>query len=304
MTAEAKGLSKYAWAKAGAVFDAPSYPIGKQITERAFHHCVIVGAENRDAVLQAINPETGEPLSVLFYLNHLSFFDQAFVGKELVEHISHDRRVGHPLTDKFYRWRSWKYFPVASMMRSTIRVNEFEVFPVDTSGKTSRGHLEMIKGTSEILKQKGIVFVPPEGTRSPTSSLLEAKDGFGLLINKADIIVPIALCGTEKILHPSVPPWKLWEIDFHASSQLTYGKPLLVDDLRHKLPDDLNRKQKEAALQNTAMMYLALHLPENYWGVYADSIKQIPYYEQFTMENSVELVPFIVDVGVNRALAV
>jgi 1-acyl-sn-glycerol-3-phosphate acyltransferase len=111
------------------------------------------------------------------------------------------------------------------------------------------------------LKAGGVLVLAPEGTRSKSGALQQARPGGGYLAAKAGVpIIPVALTGTE---------------DAHVRAQLRrFRRPHVV--LRvgppFRLPAIPN-ENREAALQeytDEIMCRIAALLPNSYRGVYAD----------------------------------
>lgn len=107
------------------------------------------------------------------------------------------------------------------------------------------------------IKEGHILGVAPEGTRSDTRGLIEAKTGIALLALKTDApIIPLAFIGTEhgvkKLLRFQRP---------HV--RLRFGMPF-------KLPPmgDMSRSEYVKQSTDEIMCRIAALLPEEYRGVY------------------------------------
>lgn len=101
--------------------------------------------------------------------------------------------------------------------------------------------------------------ISPEGTRSTTAQLLEAKQGAALLALRTGVpIVPVAISGTEdsvsKMLHFKKP---------HITVE--YGKAITVPPL-----DRENRELQMQQLTDEIMCQIAALLNEKYRGFYTD----------------------------------
>ena len=98
----------------------------------------------------------------------------------------------------------------------------------------------------------------PEGTRSRTRSLIQAKTGVAYLADKAGVpVVPVAITGTEKAVSTFFrlrrPP-----------IQIRFGKPFcLQPSERHARGSSLDQNTDEI------MCRIAALLPPEYRGVYA-----------------------------------
>lgn len=111
-----------------------------------------------------------------------------------------------------------------------------------------------IKRSVDCLSKGHSLFIFPEGTRSRTHSLIEAKRGILLIQRKTGAkIVPLALTGTEKLM-PIDDNNMAGEWFQKANITVTVGDPLEMDR-----NDSVER-----------IMYgIARLLPEEYQGVYA-----------------------------------
>jgi 1-acyl-sn-glycerol-3-phosphate acyltransferase len=116
-----------------------------------------------------------------------------------------------------------------------------------------------LKAARDHLKGGGVLGVAPEGTRSDTGALLQAKTGIAFLADQADVpILPVAVSGT-------------WQI---TSEILTLRRPVIKVNIGEpfSLPR-VDRKERDKDLrQNTdeIMCQLAALLPPENRGVYAD----------------------------------
>ena len=117
---------------------------------------------------------------------------------------------------------------------------------IDTRAlRTARDHLQ----------EGGVLGIAPEGTRSQTGSLLEAKTGVAFLADQAKVpIVPVAVAGTWQITS-EILSLKRPEIS------VTFGEPFMLPPVNRKTRDqDLKRNTEEIMCQ------LAALLPAEYRG--------------------------------------
>lgn len=125
----------------------------------------------------------------------------------------------------------------------------------------NREELDMraLRTATEYLKDGHILGIAPEGTRSRTHAMIQAKTGIAYLADKACVpIVPMAVTGTDK----AVAQLKRLR---RQRITLTVGKPIFLRPVDRKNRDrDLQRNTDEIMCQIAAM------LPEHYRGVYAD----------------------------------
>ena len=118
-----------------------------------------------------------------------------------------------------------------------------------------------LRTTLQRLRQGGVLVLSPEGTRSPTGALIEARGGTGYLAAKAGVpIIPAALTGTEDHLVKA----RLRRLQ-RVPVKLKVGKPFLLPPLP--------ARDREAALEQYTeeiMCQIAALLPPAYRGVYAE----------------------------------
>jgi 1-acyl-sn-glycerol-3-phosphate acyltransferase len=121
----------------------------------------------------------------------------------------------------------------------------------------SKADFTAMRTALDVLKQGRALGIAPEGTRSQTGQLLEAKSGTALIAIRAGVpVVPVALTGTET----------------SVKKLLTLRKPHLKAVFGPLLqPPKLERDNREAALQSFTdeiMCQMAALLPEKYRGFY------------------------------------
>ena len=116
-----------------------------------------------------------------------------------------------------------------------------------------------LREARSFLKNGGMLGIAPEGTRSTTGQMLEAKTGVAYLADKAGVpIVPIAIMGTEdavqKLLHLRRPKLRI-----------QFGEPF-------HLPPLVRNNRSASLKQNTdeIMCRIAAMLKPRYWGAYQD----------------------------------
>ena len=120
--------------------------------------------------------------------------------------------------------------------------------------------LKALRKMITLMQEGKCLVIAPEGTRSPTGSLLEGKPGVTYLAARSGFpVVPVAITGTrDEILLENVKRFR------KSSITLTGGKPFIVPPLPNK--------DRDAALQkytDEIMCRIAALLPEKYRGVYA-----------------------------------
>jgi 1-acyl-sn-glycerol-3-phosphate acyltransferase len=109
------------------------------------------------------------------------------------------------------------------------------------------------------INQGKMFCVAPEGTRSPTKALLEAKQGAAYVAAKTGVpIIPAAVTGPETAM-------KSWLRLQRPQLTIHYGEPFTLPPLERKTRDDALQKGTDEIMCRIAAM-----LPPSYWGFYAD----------------------------------
>jgi 1-acyl-sn-glycerol-3-phosphate acyltransferase len=113
----------------------------------------------------------------------------------------------------------------------------------------------------ERMKQGGLLVIAPEGTRSKTEALQEAKMGVAFLASKSGYpILPVAVTGTEdRGILENLKRFRRSKITATAA-ELMY-----VD-----IPKGRGREEAMRQVTDEIMCQIAALLPESYRGVYAD----------------------------------
>jgi 1-acyl-sn-glycerol-3-phosphate acyltransferase len=118
---------------------------------------------------------------------------------------------------------------------------------------------QALRAALEFLQEGGLLGIAPEGTRSRTGALRQAKTGVAYLADKAKVpIVPIAIWGTENTFN---------ELKYfrRAHIKVRVGKPFWLPPL--------DRNDRSSALKGNTdelVCRIAALLPFEYRGVYAD----------------------------------
>lgn len=116
-----------------------------------------------------------------------------------------------------------------------------------------------LKAARDHLKGGGVLGIAPEGTRSETGALLQAKTGVAYLADQAEVpILPVAVSGT-------------WQI---TTEILTLRRPVIKVNVGEvfSLPK-VDRKERDKGLRRNTdeiMCQLAALLPPENRGVYTD----------------------------------
>ena len=113
----------------------------------------------------------------------------------------------------------------------------------------------------ERMKEGGLLVIAPEGTRSKTEALQEAKMGVAFLASKSGYpVLPVAVTGTEdRVIVENLKRFRRSKITATAAD-------LLYIDI----PKGKGREEAMRQATDEIMCRIAAHLPEKYRGVYAD----------------------------------
>ncbi len=121
--------------------------------------------------------------------------------------------------------------------------------------------IKALRKVISLMEKNNILVIAPEGTRSRTGSLIEAKPGVSYLATKLNRpIVPVAITGTEdKVLFGNLKKLRRAHITVTAGPAFT-------------LPPLPRENRDEALKQYTdeIMCHIAALLPEKYRGFYAE----------------------------------
>jgi 1-acyl-sn-glycerol-3-phosphate acyltransferase len=115
-----------------------------------------------------------------------------------------------------------------------------------------------LREARQFLRDGGVLGIAPEGTRSRTGALIQAKTGTAYLADKAGVpVVPAAIYGSESAIR------QLFHLR-RPAIHIEFGKPFMLEPVSRSNRDtDLQRNTDEIMCRIAAM------LPERYWGVYA-----------------------------------
>lgn len=182
----------------------------------------------------------------IFISNHLSNSDGFVIEKILKEEYDPTFVAGVKLSDD----------SITNLGTKIVK---------NISIKPNSADKEAIMSMIKILKSGENLVIFPEGTRSRTGSMIEAKKGILLIarMSKASII-PISLEGTEKLLPINKDGDMGSEKWNKADVKVTIGNPL-------ELPNK-EKEESKGKYDNRCLIYImksiANQLPEKYRGVY------------------------------------
>lgn len=184
--------------------------------------------------------------------NHASNLDGPVVGSWLIPTMG--RRIHWMGKKELFEW------PVLGWL-----AREGGIHPVDRS----RADVAAFRLATRILAEDGALFVFPEGTRSPTGALQEARDGIAVLaLRSGASVVPIGIAGSHAV-------WPKGQRLPHPGGRVTVriGEAFVLGDL---VPSDTDRLAVKSVATTILMGRIAALLPPAQRGVYGDSPDPVP----------------------------
>jgi 1-acyl-sn-glycerol-3-phosphate acyltransferase len=152
--------------------------------------------------------------------------------------------------------------------RPVTSMSKIEVFSIPLIGilvraygaiPVHRGRVDKqaMRQAYQVLEEGGALLIAPEGTRSPTHSLQQGKEGIALIAARSGApIIPVAITGTQNSAH-------CWKRLRRVPVRIMIGRPFRLDAGGQPLRRPLLR-----AMTDEAMYQLATTLPASYRGVY------------------------------------
>ena len=125
------------------------------------------------------------------------------------------------------------------------------------------GDLEAFKLAKRVLDEGHVLTVFPEGTRSPTGALQEAKEGATVLaVRSGAPILPVAITGSHRF-------WPKGKLLFRPGRRMTVrvGEPFKLT-----MPKGADRRESLRAATAEMMRHVAELLPPEQRGVYAGTV--------------------------------
>ncbi len=121
--------------------------------------------------------------------------------------------------------------------------------------------LKALRRMIDLMDRGNALVIAPEGTRSRTGALIEAKPGVAYLAARSGFpVVPVAITGTEdRVILGNLKRFRKSKVT------LTSGTPFTIAPLPKE-----NRDQALKTALDEIMCRIAAILPERYRGVYAD----------------------------------
>lgn len=210
---------------------------GGRIFGRAMSRIVVEGAIDEI-------PREGP---VIIASNHASNLDAVVIGAWLTPKLG--RRIQWLGKKELFDW------PVVGWLAAHGGVH-----PVDRGG----ADVEAFRLAQRILDEGNVLFVFPEGTRSPDGALQEAHDGVALLALRTGApIVPLGIAGSSGV-------WKKGQKLPHPGGHVTVrvGRPFRVTEV---IPDGTDRRTAKSLATSAIMGRIAALLPPSQRGVYAEA---------------------------------
>jgi 1-acyl-sn-glycerol-3-phosphate acyltransferase len=182
---------------------------------------------------------------VIIAANHASNLDAVVLGSVIIPAIG--RRFQWLGKKELFEW------PVVGYL-----ARHGGVHPVDRA----TADVEAYRLAKRILDEGHVLFVFPEGTRSPDGTLQEARDGVAsLALRTGAPIVPVAISGSDRV-------WPRNRKLPRPGGRVTVrvGSPFNLAD---ELPPGTDRREAKGIATAIIMRRIAALLPERQRGVYA-----------------------------------
>jgi len=224
-------------------FDGSISPLIALVT---FGGRIFGSAMSRIAIEGALDelPRTG-PLIIAS--NHASNFDVPVIGSWLIPRLG--RRIHWLGKKELFDW------PIIGWVAANGGVH-----PVDRGA----ADVEAFRLAQRILGEGHVLFVFPEGTRSPDGALQEARDGVALLALRTGApIVPIGIAGSHRV-------WPKGQRLPHPGGRVTVrvGRAFKPAD---ELPADTPRAAAKRLTTEKIMDRIAALLPPGQRGIHGDA---------------------------------
>ena len=122
---------------------------------------------------------------------------------------------------------------------------------------------DALRASTDVLDHEGALGIAPEGTRSKTGGMIQAKSGIAYIATRANApILPVAIWGIESL--------RKWRPFHRPDCYITIGRPFRLPTGREKMSaEDLQH------LADLTMIRLGLLLPPGYRGIYAERIAAV-----------------------------
>ena len=189
---------------------------------------------------------------VILAANHASNLDAVVIGSWLIPTLG--RRIHWLGKKELFAW------PIIGWTAANGGVH-----PVDRGA----ADIEAFRLATRILDDGQILFVFPEGTRSPDGALQEARDGIAVLAMRTGApIVPIGIAGSNRV-------WPKGQKIPHPGGhvRIRVGEPFQPADL---LPAGTDRRTAKGLVTTMIMERIAALLPPSQRGFYGPAMPPAP----------------------------
>ena len=197
-------------------------------------------------------PRTG---TVILAANHISNLDPVVAGAWITTALR--RRRSHWLGKvELFAW------PVIGWAAAHGGVH-----PVNRGS----ADVESFRLATRILESGYVLFVFPEGTRSPTGELQEAKDGTAMLAMRTGArIVPIGINNSDAVWRKGQKLPSPWP---RRTVTMRIGASFSIDEV---VPEGTDRRSAKGIATTALMHRIAALLEPRHRGVYAEPIRTDP----------------------------
>jgi 1-acyl-sn-glycerol-3-phosphate acyltransferase len=156
---------------------------------------------------------------------------------------------------------------IVTMAKSEWRGNVLWGFILRLAGvifvRRGEADRDALRACSDVLEHEGALGLSPEGTRSRTGGLIQAKSGIAYIATRSNApILPIAIWGLEQS--------KGWNPFNRPQCRVIIGKPFRLPRGQEKMS-----AEELQQLADLTMIRLGLLLPPNYRGIYAERIAAV-----------------------------
>jgi 1-acyl-sn-glycerol-3-phosphate acyltransferase len=180
------------------------------------------------------------PQGVIIAANHLNWTDIPILG------------ASTPLSHR--GWWMGK-IELLSGPLLTWWFRQMQVIPI----KRGKRDLTALTACEDVLRAGGVLMIFPEGHRSSTGQLQEARGGTVRLATRTGCpIVPVAIWGTEKGMRRTL---------LRNEIRVVFGKPY-----HPQAEGEHIAYERMAELNNELMLHIAELMPERYWGAYRERL--------------------------------
>lgn len=252
----------------------------QELLERSFvakgvwslvEHCRVEAEGRENLQIARIHLDGGGSLVVPF--NHLALPDPGFVIEKLRAGLGKSmKRLAFPTSIKFLDGRMGPTGPIVKGIADYVGV---EIYPVVQhyddfynpmlAVNINKRAIRSLRNVLETIG--GVVALSPEGTRSRTGVMQEARRGIELIFPRDQqdrvLILPIGLIDTERIHRVGYPIVKPF-----AKVKVVFGEPFRYQEATRE------SSEYDLALGDILMLHIAEFIPKRYWGFYTQQMQR------------------------------